>query len=101
MMMEDKFKDVPVDEETKIIFESKMKFDNKDILYQKWIWDGIMGESIIFYFDDVKELNDEEFVNYIKSSDIVADKSSITIAKSKDEKYRFANFNFVTEYQKK
>jgi len=39
--MNEKFKNIPVDDDTKIIFESTMKFEENDILYQKWFWDGV------------------------------------------------------------
>ena len=90
--MIDKFKDVPSDEGIKVLFESPMKFGNKDILYQKWAMEGIVAESIVFLTDDVNHLEDEEFEEYVKSSDIVNLDSSVTM--SRKDQYSFINFNF-------
>ena len=90
--MQNRFKDVPQDNNTVIIFESPMKFEDNDILYQKWASDGIMAESIIFFSNDIKEMSNEELEKYVRSSDIVNSDSQITI--SRGEKYCFVNFNF-------
>ena len=90
--MQNRFKDVPQDSNTVIIFESPMKFEDNDILYQKWASDGIMAESIIFISNDIKEMSNEELEKYVRSSDIVNSDSQITI--SRGEKYCFVNFNF-------
>jgi len=92
--MNDKFKDVPVDKDTKILFESTMKFDIYDILYQKWYWDNIYGQSIIFVSEDVKDISDDELVQYISQSDIVKDKDNLTVSRSKSG-FTFVNFDFV------
>ncbi len=92
--MLEKFKNVPVEEDTNIIAESTMKFGEQDILYQKWSWDGIVGESIIFVADDVKHLSDAELKSYVAESDIVTQKDKVTLSRGKTE-YAFINFNFV------
>jgi len=94
--MNEKFKNIPVDDDTKIIFESTMKFEENDILYQKWFWDGIYGESIIFIADDVKHLNDDKLKKYVAMSDMVENKDKVTVGQRRDE-YVFASFNFKTE----
>jgi len=90
--MQNRFKDVPQDSNTVIIFESTMKFEDNDILYQKWTSDGIMAESIIFVSNDIKDMSDEELEEYVRSSDIVNFDSQITISRGKE--YSFVNFNF-------
>lgn len=94
--MENKFKNVPIDKDTTILFEAPMKFDQEDILYQKWYWDNIYGESIIFTAEDIKHMSDDELKKYIASSDIIKDKNSITISRNKSG-YTFVNFNFMAE----
>ncbi len=46
--MASKFERVPVEEDTKIIFQQEAILGEYDVLYQKWYWDGITAESIIF-----------------------------------------------------
>lgn len=48
-----KFENVPVEEDTKIIFEQEATLGEYEVLYQKWFWDGISAESIIFANEDV------------------------------------------------
>ena len=90
--MQNRFKDVPQDSNTVIMFESPMKFEDNDILYQKWASDGIMAESVIFVSNDIKDMSDEELEEYVRSSDIVNFDSQITISRAKE--YSFVNFNF-------
>ena len=90
--MQNKFKDVPQESNTVIIFETPMKFDERDIVYQKWTSEGVTAESIVFVSNDIKEMNDEALEEYVRSSDIVNFDSQITI--SRGEKYSFINFNF-------
>ncbi|MDD2723001.1 MAG: hypothetical protein PHH59_03135 [Methylovulum sp.] len=87
-----KFANVPVDQDTTIIAQCESKFDCYPVLYQKWIWDGIAAESIIFANEDIPDLTDEELENEVKSSPIFREKSQITIKKT--DGFTFVNFNF-------
>ena len=55
-----KFADVPVDEDTTVILEKIGMLGQYEVLYQAWSWEGINAESVIFFSEDVSELNDEE-----------------------------------------
>ena len=94
--MNEKFKNVPTDDETTILFESTMKFGDLDILYQKWHWDNIYAQSIVFVEEDIKTMTDDELKEYVKESDIIKDKNKITMSRDKDG-FTFINFNFQTE----
>ena len=91
-----KFNDVSVDKDTKIIISVPASFDNYDVLYQKWNWDGIVAESIIFDNQDIEDISKEKLMEEIKNSPLVKDGSS-EIATSKGNKYTFFNFNFTQE----
>ena len=91
--MSEKFNSVPVEDDTKIIFQLECSFGNYDVLYQKWFWDGIMAESIIFDGEDVSELNDEEIEAELRESSLIKTNSSITIKRS-ESGFTFVNFNF-------
>lgn len=90
--MNEKFKNVPKDNDTVILFEVIAKFGKFDAMYQKWLQDGIYGKSFIFLSSDIANLDDEMLKKEIQESPMVSKKSSITV--SRKEKYTFVNFNF-------
>jgi len=91
--MKDKFKQVPIDSDTKILFEQEMKLREYDVLYQKWIWDGIYGDSIIFESKDVTKLTDDEIKQLIKKLPVIKEGSDITFDRL-ESGFIFVNFNF-------
>ncbi len=90
-----RFNNVPVEADTEILFEQEAKFGDYDVLYQKWVYDGITAESIIFSNDDVLKLSDEKIKAEVKESPLIKDGSSITLKRS-DSGFTFVNFNFET-----
>jgi len=88
------YQSVPIDDDTKILVSLENKLGERDVLYQKWFWDGITAESLIFVSDDVVSLNDNELKAEVRTSPLVKS-DSITISRS-DGGYTFVNFNFVT-----
>jgi len=91
--MTDKFKNVPVEEDTRVLFRNEAKFGKYDILYEMWSWEGISAESIIFVSDDISDLTDEELEQEIRKSPLVKKESAVTI-KRLDVGFTFVNFNF-------
>jgi len=91
--MSQKFDDVPVDKDTRILFRHPAKFGKFDILYEMWSWEGIKAESIIFATEDVSEMTDEELELEVRQSPLVKKESAVTIKRS-DAGYTFVNFNF-------
>lgn len=92
--MNEKFKNVPIEEDTKIKKQELVKIDKYDTLYQKWNWDGTEGESLIFLESDIKHLNDEELEHLILESKFSGTfGSSRTISRGKS-KFVFVNFGF-------
>lgn len=90
-----KFENVPVEEDTVILFELEGNLGEYKILYQKWYWEGITAESFIFANEDVAERTDEEIIELVLSSPAVkSEKSDITLSRS-DSGFTFVNFNFV------
>ena len=95
--MTDKFKEVPIEKDTKIIFRNEMKFGKHDVLYEMWIWDGSTAESVIFASKDVIELTDDELEEEFRLSPLLKDKDSeITINRAKSG-FTFINFNFESD----
>lgn len=94
--MSNRFDNVPVDEDTKIIFQQEATLGEYDVFYQKWYWDGITAESIIFVNADVSNLDDKEIEQEVRSSPLVKQDSGITVKRS-DSGFTFVNFNFETD----
>lgn len=93
--MLEKFKNIPVDEGTRIIATKGEKIGEYDVVYQKWFWDGVKAESIIFYNEDVKSLTKEDILKLVHSATFVSFVSSTTY--SQGDTYTFINFNFKTD----
>jgi hypothetical protein len=87
-----KFDNVRTDEGAIIIFRTVAILGEYEVLYEKWSWDGITAESIIFANEDISELSDKELEFKVKESPLVKG-SSITVKKS-ESGYTFVNFNF-------
>ena len=92
--MSDKFSSVPVDENTRILFRKETKIGNYDVLHEKWNWEGIKAESIIFTDEDVSELSDEEIKKVVRESGFLKEGSDLTFKRSED--FTYVNFNFET-----
>ncbi len=92
--MSNKFENIPVEEDTKILMSSPMRWGDLDIVYQKWNWEGITAESIIFLSDDVKDMDDEALEADVRDGPLVKNTSQVTIKRL--DKYTFVNFNFTT-----
>jgi len=90
-----KFKNVPIDTDTEVIFQQEATLGKYKVLYQKWHWDGITAESIIFADEDVTELENSEIEAEVRTSPLVQEASSVTIARDRSG-FTFVNFNFTT-----
>jgi len=93
--MTDKFKNVPVEEDTRILFRNEAKLGDYDVLSEMWSWEGISAESIIFASDDISALTDEELEQEVRKSTLLKKESAVTI-KRLDSGFTFVNFNFET-----
>jgi len=91
-----KFENVPVESDTKILFQTETKFGEYEVLYQKWFWDGITAESLIFLSEDVSSLDDEAIKKEVLNSPLANVETSVTLKRS-ESGYVFVNFNFIAE----
>lgn len=90
--MNEKFNAVPSDLDTRIIKEKVVKIASYDALYQKWNWDGIVAESLIFVTADVEALDDEEIKTLVSNSPY--HKGGSMTFKRCETGYVFVNFGF-------
>ena len=86
------FDNVPMDEGTRILFSEKISIGIFVVLFQKWSWDGMEGESIIYSDKDAKKLADEELFALTRLSFLVDKGSQMTIRRCMNG-YTFVNFN--------
>ena len=91
----EKFKNIPVEEDTKINLRIEVKLGKYDVVYESWYWkmEACGGESIIFYHEDIKELSKKEIIALVRTSEIINKDSGTTITLN-SEGYTFVNFNF-------
>lgn len=94
--MTNKFDTVPVDEEGTTIFQQVGRLGEYDVLYEKWSWNGIMAESLIFANEDIAGLDEEHITNEVKLSPLVNKDSKFTFERS-DSGFTFVNFNFQVD----
>jgi len=87
-----KFEDIPVESDTVIRREKETKVADKDAMWNFWSWEGIFAESLIFYSDDVADLNDEALEAFVKEHTDAIPETSVTIRRR--DKYTFVNYNF-------
>jgi hypothetical protein len=85
-----KFKDVPLEVDTHILWESVVKTGDYDTLLQAWSWDGVTAMSAIFVAEDVHSLADDELIELIK---IHRNEFQSTPEVKRDSKFCFVNFN--------
>lgn len=93
--MTEKFKDIPVEQDTQIIKSVEARIEQYDVVYQKWNWDGIQAESVIFFNEDVAGLDEDQIKHEVAlCKTLVKEGSQMTYKKGDD--YTFVNFNFIT-----
>jgi len=92
------FKEIPVEKDTKIIREQEIIVKKIPAVHQKWSWDNIIAESIIFHTEDIDDLTDNELLEIVKNCP--TDKYSFEphsqhTLKRSPSGFTFVNFNFV------
>ncbi len=90
--MNTKFANIPVERDTRILYQKEFKFGEFEVRYENWLWDGIEAESIIFSNDDIGDLTDQEIEALVRTSPIVKEGSALTLKRTSD--FTFVNFNF-------
>ncbi|MDP2243506.1 hypothetical protein [Pseudomonas sp.] len=91
--MSGKFSGVPTDIDTHIVAQTETRLGHYEVLYQKWRWDGITAESLVFANDDISNLSNHEIEALVKSSSLIKLGSQITFSRA-EHGFTFANFNF-------
>jgi len=90
-----KFENVKTDEDTVITSHVECMFGNYPVLHQKWRWESVIAESLIFCNDDINNMPLKSLVNEVKKSPLVNNPEK-EITTSVNDQYTFLNFNFKT-----
>ena len=91
--MDDKFSNVPIEEDTKILRRVIITVAGHEVLHEAWSWDGVKGETFVFSSTDVVKYSDGELEQVARQSGLLVPGSQITIKRA-DSGYTFVNFNF-------
>jgi hypothetical protein len=82
------------EKDTTIIEREETKCGKFDALYEKWSWEAVKAESLIFVTLDVKHLSEGELTEEVKVLPLYKD-GDVTIKES-ESGFTFVNFNFTT-----
>lgn len=93
--MNEKFENIPLDSDTTIEEEKEIQIGKFDALHQKWRWDGIKGESLIFVSQEVEAYSEDELINECRKTKLMRANASVTFKKG-ESGFTFVNFNFVS-----
>lgn len=91
-----KFNAVPIEADTRIIFQEQTTLGEYDVLHQKWFWDGITAESIIFANEDIVAIENHDIEMQVRSFRNLAEDTSMTLKRS-ESGFTFVNFNFEAD----
>jgi hypothetical protein len=91
--MNKKFKSIPIEPDTKVLFQNETNLCGYPVRYEIWSWDGYRAVSLIFLNEDVSGLSDKEIEKVVIESGLMQEESGITINRS-DSGFVFVSFNF-------
>lgn len=90
-IIKDKFKNIPIDDDTIVLYLQEAKFGELDVLYEIWIFDRVVkAQSFIFLKDDISHLKNEGLIKMINESTKHFDVKINEV----NENYVFANFGY-------
>lgn len=95
-MKSEKFADVPLEADTRLRFQQELQCGGFDALHQKWSWEGIAAESIIFENRDVEGVEEEALKEMVRSLPFCEEDSEMTFKRS-ESGFTYVNFNFVVD----
>jgi hypothetical protein len=94
MSIEEKFKNINVESDTKIYAIKYLNLDGMDCRYEFWGWDGMEAESLIFCTPELKASTDDYFRELIGMIINSEGTESIEFTSKSDSEYTYLNFNF-------
>lgn len=85
------FLDVHVEDDTPLMNVTSVKIEGIDARYESWVWEGILGETVVFHNEAVAHMSDEELESLVERTMIIKDHRKTV---KRTEHYTFVNFNF-------
>ena len=86
---------IPVEKETRILSRSDLNIDGIKTVLEKWSWDGLIGNSVIFTLNDLPDNYDAaEVIIKITDELNLPSETKFTVKDAPD--YLFINY-FITE----
>ncbi len=87
------FEGLTIDPETRLESRRKLELDGLACVHEKWSWDGVVGETLVFRESDVGQHDDAALEALARRSGCVELGSAVTMTRDRDG-YAFVNFNF-------
>ena len=95
--MNEKFANVTMESDTRLLIQADTQVNGIDALYQKWIWEGITAESLIFANADVVNMSEPNLKTLVMGSAFTECDSPERMTYSQSESgFTYVNFNFET-----
>ena len=91
--MNEKFRNVPIEEDTKVLFRAEATLGAYEALHEKWLFEAVKAESLILADQDVQGVSNEDLERELRASQFIRPGSQVTISRGKSG-YTFLNFNF-------
>jgi hypothetical protein len=95
MSIEEKFKNIRIESDTKIHAIKYLNLDGTDCRYEFWEWDGVEAESLIFCTPDLKEVTEGYFQKLIELISNTNAAAPGKFTSKSDPEYTYLNFNFT------
>lgn len=83
--------DIPLEPDTTLLEEVPVRLDGYDLLYQRWNWDGLPGESLILRENQVEAVTDEQLHQLGLDKGLMPAEASTTITRPR-QGYAFLNY---------
>lgn len=87
------FHGIPVEPDTRITSQAIVTAGDIEALHQKWTWEGIRAESLIFLAAEVGDLDDPQLETLVEQSGLAKSDSQFTVKRDSNG-FTFVNFNF-------
>ena len=87
------FETIPLETDSRILYEKKCKIEKYDVRYEFWRVHGLLAECISFDNNEVCDLDDEKLEQLVRNFVEIREGSAITITKSPES--IFVIFNLV------
>ena len=88
-----KFASVPVDADTRITAQQLVQVNGWDALHQRWVWEGVSAQSLVFVASDIADASDETLLQMAADADLHKADEDHTVTRS-DSGFVFLNFGF-------